>query len=45
LQWHWARVHERFFAPLSDEQVDELGSIWQAMLGRRLERRDVTTCP
>jgi DNA-binding MarR family transcriptional regulator len=44
LRWHWARVHERFFAPLSDEQVDELGSIWQAILGRPLERGDTTTC-
>jgi DNA-binding MarR family transcriptional regulator len=45
LQWHWARVNERFFAPLSGEQVEELGSIWQAILGRPLEPRDTATCP
>jgi DNA-binding MarR family transcriptional regulator len=45
LRWHWAQVHDRFFAPLSDEQVDELGAIWQAILGRPLEPSDTTTCP
>jgi DNA-binding MarR family transcriptional regulator len=34
LQWHWGQVRERFFQQLSEQQIKELGTIWQSVLGR-----------
>ncbi len=33
LHRHWAQVSERFFDPLEEGQVAELGAIWRAILG------------
>jgi DNA-binding MarR family transcriptional regulator len=32
LDWLWASVDQRFFGPLSEGQVTELGGIWSAVL-------------
>jgi DNA-binding MarR family transcriptional regulator len=31
--WLWASVQERFFGPLSEGQVEEMGRVWSAVLG------------
>jgi DNA-binding MarR family transcriptional regulator len=33
LEWHWQEVGERFFSRLDQQQVSQLGFIWQAILG------------
>lgn len=36
LLWHWGQVRERFFEQLSEQQIKELGTIWESVLGRSI---------